>query len=98
MGFRRAAGQTDTEKGITKRGRNKDNMSQALTFQLQTDEIRVSKVFQKDTIGSRGLEVKGDVSTCFSLKSGEMQVRRWRIEGCRVPVASYKTDQRTGRR
>lgn len=71
-------------------------MSQALTFQLQTDEIRVSKVFQEHAIGSRGLEVKWDISTRFSLESGEVQVRGRRVEWRRVPVASCKTDQRTG--
>ena len=57
-----------------------------LTFQLQTDEVRVAQVFQKDAVGSAGFEIEGNVGAGLSLEGGEVQVGGRGGERRGVPV------------
>lgn len=45
-----------------------------LTFELQSNEVSVAQVFQKDAVGCAGLEIEGDVSAGFTLEGGKVQV------------------------
>lgn len=83
--------------------RDNDVREVRLTFQLQANEVGVAQVFQKDAVGSAGLEIERDVSTGLALKRGKVQVG-WRGgERCSVPVVACeerrnkgKTDPSTG--
>lgn len=47
-----------------------------LTFQLQTNEVSVAQVFQKDAVGRAGLEIEGDVGARLALEGSKVQVGR----------------------
>lgn len=65
-----------------------------LTFELQTDEVSVAQVLQKDPVGCAGLEVEGDVGAGLTLEGCKVQVGGWSGEGCSVPEVVCGDTQR----
>lgn len=61
-----------------------------LTAQLQPDKISDSQIFQEDSRGRCGLEVKGNIDAELGLQRGEVQGRRLLIKRHGIPQKPYE--------